>query len=210
MIKIKIIPVTNFMQNCTLIWDTKTLKAAIIDPGGEAKKLIYNINNLSLHLQYVLVTHGHFDHINACYEISKKFNVPIYGPQKKDAFLIKGLSMQNKIFGIKKYFNFIPNRWLKEGDKIQFSNIKLNVLHCPGHTPGHIIFVNHMNKFIFSGDVLFKGSIGRTDLPGGDIVELLNSIKEKILPLGDDYQFISGHGSPSNIGAERRSNPFLF
>ncbi|HGJ5872936.1 MULTISPECIES: MBL fold metallo-hydrolase [Arsenophonus] len=207
--KFEIIPVTDFRQNCTLIWDEKSLDAVIVDPGGEVAKLIAEIEKRSLNLHYILLTHGHFDHVGGCAEIAAHFSVPIYGPQKEDEFLIKGLAVQSQMFGVAKCPDFTPDRYLQEGDEIRFANIKLSVLHCPGHTPGHVIFVNHADKLISMGDVLFQGSVGRTDFPQGDHATLIHSIKTKILPLGDDYQFIPGHGSMSNLAAERQFNPFL-
>ena len=207
--KFEIIPVTDFRQNCTLIWDEKTLDAVIVDPGGEADKLIAAVEKRSLNLQYTLLTHGHFDHVGACAELAAQFSVPIYGPQKEDEFLIKGLAMQSQMFAVPECPDFIPDHWLKEGDEINLANIKLAVLHCPGHTPGHVIFVNHAAKLISMGDVLFQGGVGRSDFPKGDHATLINSIKTKILPLGDDYQFIPGHGPMSNLGTERQFNLFL-
>lgn len=207
--KYKIISVTSFMQNCTIIWDEKSLDAVIIDPGGETEKLISEIERYSLNLQYILLTHAHFDHIGSCAEIATYFSSPIYGPQKEDQFLIKELTLQTKMFGVPQCSIFTPDWWLQDGDEISFADIKLSVLHCPGHTPGHVIFVNHTDKIIFMGDVLFQGSIGRSDFPKSDQSDLINSIKTKILPLGDDYQFIPGHGPMSNLGFERKFNPFL-
>ncbi|WP_063655336.1 MBL fold metallo-hydrolase [Candidatus Arsenophonus triatominarum] len=207
--KFDIIPVTDFKQNCTLIWDEKSLDAVIVDPGGEVAKLITEITKRSLNLQYILLTHGHFDHVGGCAELVAHFSVPICGPQKEDEFLIKGLAIQSQMFGVAQSSDFTPDRYLQEGDEITFADIKLAVLHCPGHTPGHIIFVNHADKLISMGDVLFQGGVGRTDFPKGDHATLIHSIKTKILPLGDDYQFIPGHGLMSNLGAERQFNPFL-
>ncbi|BGI51113.1 MAG: MBL fold metallo-hydrolase [Arsenophonus endosymbiont of Ceratovacuna japonica] len=207
--KYKIIHVTDFIQNCTLIWDEKCLDAVIIDPGGEVEKIIFIIEKLSLNLKLILLTHGHCDHICGCAKLSKYFFVPIYGPQKEDNFLINGLDIQSKMFSIKKCMNFIPDYYLQEGDEVIFADIKLSVIHCPGHTPGHIIFVNHTNKLISMGDVLFNNSIGRTDFPKSNYITLINSIKTKILPIGDDYIFIPGHGPMSNLGFERKFNPFL-
>ncbi|MFS1538174.1 MAG: MBL fold metallo-hydrolase [Candidatus Phlomobacter fragariae] len=207
--KFEIIPVTNFMQNCMLIWDEKSLDAVIVDPGGEAEKLIAKIEKRSLNLQYILLTHGHFDHVGACAEIAAYFSVPIYGPQKEDEFLIKELAVQSQMFGVAQCPEFMPDCWLQDGDEISFADIKLAVLHCPGHTPGHVIFVNHADKLISMGDVLFQGGVGRSDLPKGNHATLIHSIKIKILPLGDDYQFIPGHGPMSNLCAERQFNPFL-
>ncbi|WOB89861.1 MBL fold metallo-hydrolase [Providencia sp. PROV175] len=207
--KYTIIPVTPFMQNCQVIWDENTLDAVVVDPGGEAEKLISAIENLGLKLTKILLTHGHSDHIGASATLSKHFSVPIYGPQKEDAFWIENLAEQNAMFYIGECPDFTPDYWLEEGDKVTCGNITFDVLHCPGHTPGHIIFVNHADKLISMGDVLFKGGVGRSDFPRGNQQDLISSIKNKVLPLGDDYQFIPGHGPMSNLGFERKTNPFL-
>ncbi|EJD6378938.1 MULTISPECIES: MBL fold metallo-hydrolase [Providencia] len=207
--KYTIIPVTPFMQNCQVIWDENTLDAVVVDPGGEAEKLISTIENLGLKLTKILLTHGHSDHIGASAILSKHFSVPIYGPQKEDAFWIENLAEQNAMFYIGECPDFTPDYWLEEGDKVTCGNITFDVLHCPGHTPGHIIFVNHADKLISMGDVLFKGGVGRSDFPRGNHQDLISSIKNKVLPLGDDFQFIPGHGPMSNLGFERKTNPFL-
>ncbi|WP_434525241.1 MBL fold metallo-hydrolase [Photorhabdus asymbiotica] len=207
--KYQIIPVTAFMQNCTLIWNEETKEAAIVDPGGEAAKLIAEIENRGLKLTQILLTHGHFDHVGATAEVAKHFNVPVYGPQQEDAFWIEGLQAQSRMFGIEECPSFEPDRWLNEGDELRVGGIDLSVLHCPGHTPGHVVFVNHADKLIYMGDVLFKGGVGRSDFPRGNHQQLINSIKDKLLPLGDDYEFIPGHGPMSTLGYERQTNPFL-
>ncbi|EOV8089593.1 MBL fold metallo-hydrolase [Providencia huaxiensis] len=207
--KYTIIPVTPFMQNCHVIWDENTLDAVVVDPGGEAEKLISAIENLGLKLTKILLTHGHSDHIGASAILSKHFSVPIYGPQKEDAFWIENLAEQNAMFYIGECPDFTPDYWLEEGDKVTCGNMAFDVLHCPGHTPGHIIFVNHADKLISMGDVLFKGGVGRSDFPRGNHQDLISSIKNKVLPLGDDFQFIPGHGPMSNLGFERKTNPFL-
>ncbi|OWO84223.1 hypothetical protein B5C26_04125 [Photorhabdus luminescens] len=207
--KYQIIPVTAFMQNCTLIWNEESKEAAIVDPGGEAEKLIAEIERRGLKLTQVLLTHGHFDHVGATVEVAKHFNVPIYGPQQEDAFWIEGLQAQSRMFGIEECPSFEPDRWLNEGDELRVGGVDLSVLHCPGHTPGHVVFVNHEDKLIYMGDVLFKGGVGRSDFPRGNHQQLINSIKDKLLPLGDDYEFIPGHGPMSTLGYERQTNPFL-
>ncbi|CDG89077.1 MBL fold metallo-hydrolase [Xenorhabdus bovienii] len=204
-----IIPVTTVMQNCTLIWCEETLEAAIVDPGGEAEKLISEIERRGLKLTQILLTHGHYDHVGATVDVAKHFNVPVHGPHKADAFWIEALEVQCQMFGVEACPSFTPERWLDEGDTLQIGNIEFSVLYCPGHTPGHIIFVNHTDKLISMGDVLFKGSIGRTDFPGGNYDDLIQSIKEKVIPLGDDFHFIPGHGPMSTLGHERKTNPFL-
>ncbi|MCA6219843.1 MULTISPECIES: MBL fold metallo-hydrolase [Photorhabdus] len=207
--KYQIIPVTAFMQNCTLIWNEESKEAAVVDPGGEAEKLIAEIERRGLKLTQILLTHGHFDHVGATAEVAKHFNVPIYGPQQEDAFWIEGLQAQSRMFGIEECPSFEPDRWLNEGDELRVGGVDLSVLHCPGHTPGHVVFVNHADKLIYMGDVLFKGGVGRSDFPRGNHRQLINSIKDKLLPLGDDYEFIPGHGPMSTLGYERQTNPFL-
>lgn len=204
-----IIPVTPFMQNCHIIWDENSKEAVIVDPGGEAEKLIAAIEEQGLNLTKILLTHGHSDHIGASAILAKHFSVPIYGPQKEDAFWVESLAQQNAMFNIGDCPDFTPDYWLEEGQTISCGDIKFDILHCPGHTPGHIIFVNHADKFISMGDVLFKGGVGRSDFPRGDHQALISSIKNKVLPLGDEYQFIPGHGPMSNVGHERKTNPFL-
>ncbi|WP_272690419.1 MBL fold metallo-hydrolase [Providencia sp. PROV152] len=207
--KYTIIPVTPFMQNCQVIWDENSMEAVIVDPGGEAEKLIAAIEERGLKLSKILLTHGHADHIGATAAIVKHFSVPIYGPQKEDAFWIEALAQQNAMFNIEGCPDFTPDYWLEEGQTVSCGPITFDVLHCPGHTPGHIIFVNHADKLISMGDVLFKGGVGRSDFPRGDHQALIASIKNKVLPLGDEYQFIPGHGPMSNLGHERQTNPFL-
>ncbi|AWK41588.1 MULTISPECIES: MBL fold metallo-hydrolase [Photorhabdus] len=207
--KYQIIPVTAFMQNCTLIWNEDSKEAAIVDPGGEAEKLIAEIERRGLKLTQILLTHGHFDHVGATAEVAKHFNAPVYGPQQEDAFWIEGLQAQSRMFGIEECPPFEPDRWLNEGDELRVGGVDLSVLHCPGHTPGHVVFVNHVDKLIYMGDVLFKGGVGRSDFPRGNHRQLINSIKDKLLPLGDDYEFIPGHGPMSTLGHERQTNPFL-
>ncbi len=197
------------MQNCQVIWDENSMEAVIVDPGGEAEKLIAAIEERGLKLSKILLTHGHADHIGATAAIAKHFSVPIYGPQKEDAFWIEALAQQNAMFNIEGCPDFTPDYWLEEGQTVSCGPITFDVLHCPGHTPGHIIFVNHADKLISMGDVLFKGGVGRSDFPRGDHQALIASIKNKVLPLGDDYQFIPGHGPMSNLGHERQTNPFL-
>lgn len=197
------------MQNCQVIWDENSMEAVIVDPGGEAKKLIAAIEERGLKLSKILLTHGHADHIGATAAIAKHFSVPIYGPQKEDAFWIEALAQQNAMFNIEGCPDFTPDYWLEEGQTVSCGPITFDVLHCPGHTPGHIIFVNHADKLISMGDVLFKGGVGRSDFPRGDHQALIASIKNKVLPLGDEYQFIPGHGPMSNLGHERQTNPFL-
>lgn len=207
--KYHIMPVTVARQNCTLIWCEDTNKAALVDPGGEAPKLIDEIALQDVQVTQILLTHGHIDHVGAAKELAEHFSVPIYGPEKEDAFWLESLPVQSRMFGLSECQPFTPNRWLQEGDEISVGNLCLSVLHCPWHTPGHIVFINKKARLALVGDVLFNGSVGRTDFPRGDYEQLISSIRTKLLPLGDDMVFIPGHGKMSNFGDERLTNPFL-
>ncbi|QJC30026.1 MBL fold metallo-hydrolase [Enterobacteriaceae endosymbiont of Plateumaris sericea] len=203
-----IIPVTNFLQNCCIIWCSTTLHAAIIDPGGEHNKIIDTLIKYKLSVKKILITHGHLDHIGSAFILSNIYKIPILGPHKKDNFWIKNITFQKKIFQIPSC-TFIKNIWLKNNNQIFIGNILLKVYHCPGHTPGHIVFFNKSNNLLLSGDVIFKKSIGRTDLPLSNYNDLINSIKQKILPLGNNVIIIPGHGPITTIGYEILNNPFL-
>lgn len=205
----QIIPVTAFEENCTIVWCEKTLQAAIIDPGGEFELLTRAVEKLQVNITKILLTHGHLDHVGAAKALADHYQVKIYGPQREDRFLLDSLSQQSVQFGFPFCASFEPDVWLNENDKVQIGEVNLAVLHCPGHTPGHIVFINHQQKIAFVGDVLFKNSIGRTDFPRGNYSDLMSSIKHKLLPLGDDIIFIPGHGAMSTFGEERINNPFL-
>jgi hydroxyacylglutathione hydrolase len=204
-----VIPVTPFQQNCTLLWDDASKQAVVIDPGGDVDSIVGAIEQAGVTVERIWLTHGHLDHAGGADELRERLNgVPIEGPDLRDEFLLEGLAEQGRQFGVA-IRNVAPDRWLVEGGTVAFGEHRFDVLHCPGHTPGHVVFVNHAARFALVGDVLFQGSIGRTDFPYGDHAALLRAIAEKLLPLGDDYQFLCGHGPGSTIGAERRSNPFL-
>jgi hydroxyacylglutathione hydrolase len=205
---VQIIPVTPFQQNCALIWDAETGKGGIIDPGGDLPQIIAGIAEAGVTVENIFITHGHLDHAGGAAELARSLGVPIIGPDKRDAPLIAEMPTQGERFGIKMEA-FTPDRWLVEGDKVAIGGHEFEILHCPGHTPGHVVYVNHAAKFLVAGDVLFRGSVGRTDFPYGDHDALISAITDKLLPLGDDYAFICGHGMGSTIGAERRGNPFL-
>ncbi len=203
-----IIPVTPFQQNCTLFWCEKSQHAAIIDPGGDIPKIMSELNHYGLTPERILLTHGHIDHAAGASELAEKLRIPIDGPHSDDAFWLDSMAQQASMFGFNEGSICQPDRWLQEGDEVSFGEQRLEVLHCPGHTPGHLVFYHAGQRLAQVGDVLFKGSIGRTDFPKGDYDTLIRSIREKLFPLGDDVRFIPGHGPMSTFGEERRSNPF--
>ena len=207
-IKYQIIPVTPFEQNYSLLWCDETRRAAVVDPGGDITRILSAVAKNDLRLEKILVTHGHIDHAGGVAELAEQLSVPVEGPQRADQFWIDGLAEQSRTFGFPKVRAFTPDRWLAQGDTVRFGNVELAVLHCPGHTPGHVVFFAAADRLAIVGDVLFKGSIGRTDLPQGDFASLLASIRGRLWPLGDDVAFIPGHGAMSTLGAERSSNPF--
>ncbi len=207
--KIEVLPVTPFQQNCSIIICTETNKAAIVDPGGELDRIINKLNELGVEPEKILITHAHIDHAGATKDLSEKLNLPIEGPQLEDTFWIERLADQSRMFQFPEAKPFEPTRWLEHNDKVTVGNLKFDVRHCPGHTPGHVVFINHEYKWCWVGDVLFNGSIGRTDFPRGDHATLINAIKESLLTLDDDYQFLSGHGPTSTIGNERAHNPYI-
>ncbi|MFD2165969.1 MBL fold metallo-hydrolase [Thalassotalea euphylliae] len=205
----KIIPVTPFQQNCTVFWCDETQKAAVVDPGGDIEQVIAFIDSKGLTMEKVLLTHAHIDHAGATKALSEHYGVSVEGPHEEDQFWIDLIPMQKERFGFANAEAFETDRWLNQGDKVHFGNVELDVYFCPGHTPGHVVFIDHQTKLAQVGDVLFKGSIGRTDFPRGDHATLISSIRENLFPLGDDIRFIPGHGPMSTFGDERRSNPFV-
>ena len=207
--KYLIIPVTSFEQNCSLIWCEETNNAALVDPGGNASQLIEMAAQKGLRLTKLLLTHGHMDHVGAAAELAAKLGIPIEGPQREDAFLLESLPQQCVMFGFPHVASFTPDLWLEHGDLVKIGNVSLEVLHCPGHTPGHVSFFHRASQTAFVGDVLFRGAIGRTDLPRGDYDTLIASIRERLFPLGDDVTFIPGHGPTSTFGYERLTNPYV-
>ncbi|WP_138434964.1 MBL fold metallo-hydrolase [Marinobacter shengliensis] len=208
-LKYRVIPVTPFEQNCTLLWCTETHKAAVVDPGGDLDRIRAAAKAEGVTLEKILLTHAHIDHAGGTAELAKSEGLPIEGPHKEDNFWIQGLAMQAQMFGFPAPEVFTPNRWLKDGDTVTVGNETLEVLHTPGHTPGHVVFFHRGSKLAQVGDVLFNGSIGRTDFPKGDYNTLIHSIREKLFPLGDDVSFICGHGPMSTFGQERATNPFV-
>ncbi|HTZ69303.1 MAG TPA: MBL fold metallo-hydrolase [Acetobacteraceae bacterium] len=211
-LRVGVVPVTPFTQNCTLLWDETTKEAVIIDAGGDVPRIVEVIEKQGLDVKALWLTHGHLDHAGGVMELRDQLkgrNVEIVGPDRRDAMLLENLQQQGEMFGMKGMRDVTPDRWLTEGEQVRVGTHVFDVLHCPGHTPGHVVFVNHALKFAQVGDVLFRGSVGRTDFPYGDHAALIGAIKTKLLPLGDDFSFICGHGPNSTIGAERRTNPFV-
>ncbi|WP_299997377.1 MBL fold metallo-hydrolase [uncultured Cedecea sp.] len=204
-----IIPVTPFAQNCSLVWCPVTRQAALVDPGGDAQRIKQAIAETGVKVTQILLTHGHLDHVGAAAELAAYLHVPVIGPQKEDEFWLQGLPQQSQMFGLEECQPLVPDRWLEEGDSVNVGETIFQVLHCPGHTPGHIVFFDPISRLLVSGDVIFKGGVGRSDFPRGDHGALIDAIKRKLLPLGDDVTFIPGHGPLSTLGEERRNNPFL-
>lgn len=205
----KIIPVTPFQQNCTLLWCEQTMEAAVVDPGGDISLILAAVQQQGVTLRKILLTHGHIDHAGGTAELVAQLGLPVEGPHEGDQPLLAQLVQQGRMFGLASGGSFTPDRWLQDGDQVSFGKITLDVLHCPGHTPGHVVFFHAQSKLALVGDVLFQGSIGRTDLPGGDTQTLLDSIRNKLWPLGNEVRFIPGHGPLSTFGDERRYNPFV-
>jgi hydroxyacylglutathione hydrolase len=204
-----IVTVTPFEQNCTLVFDEATKHGVVIDPGGELDRIHAAIDELGLTIDTILLTHGHMDHASGADELREALGVEIVGPHSHDKLLLDELEQIGKMYGLDGARNVAPDRWLEEGDTVDIAGTTFEVLHCPGHSPGSVVFVNRPAKFAIVGDVLFRGSIGRTDLPGGDFETLDRSIREKLFPLGDDVMFLCGHGPGGTIGEERRTNPFV-
>lgn len=204
-----IIPVTPFQQNCAVLWDDDSKQAVVVDPGGDVDRILAAISEARVSVERIWLTHGHLDHTGGAADLREALrDVPIEGPDQRDEFLLRGLEEQGRGLGFAAR-DVAPDRWLHERDAVALGEHRFDVLHCPGHTPGHVVFVNHAARFALVGDVLFRGSIGRTDFPYGDHAALICAISEKLLPLGDDFAFLCGHGPGSTIGTERHSNPFL-
>lgn len=207
--KAMIVPVTAFAQNCTILWCEETLEAAVVDPGGDLAEIEAAVARKELKVVKILLTHGHVDHIAGTANLKAKLGVPVEGPHEADAYLLEALPDSARGYGFPPAASFTPDRWLKGGDTVRFGNVVLEVLHCPGHTPGSVVFFHRQEKVALVGDVLFQGSIGRTDLPGGNAKDLIASVREKLFKLGDEVVFIPGHGPLSSIGDERKSNPYV-
>ena len=208
-LKVTVVPVTPFQQNCSIVACTATNRAAIVDPGGDVAQIREAIDQLAVTPEKILLTHGHLDHAGGAAELAEALDLPIEGPDERDDFLLSNLEAQGARFGIADMRNVKPTRWLVEGETVSIGDLTFNVLHVPGHTPGHLVFVHAPARFALVGDTLFQGSIGRTDFPYGSHERLISGIKSKLLPLGDDVTILPGHGPASTIGAERKGNGFL-
>ena len=209
MIQANIVPVTPFEQNCSILWCDRTKKAAVVDPGGDLDRILAEAQRLGVAIEKILITHGHIDHAGGAAKLARELGVPIEGPQQEDRFWIEGMPQQSRMFGFHEVETFEPDRWLEEGDTVTVGEETLSVIHTPGHTPGHVVFLHADARLAIVGDVLFAGSIGRTDFPRGDHQTLIRSIRTKLFRLGDDIVFIPGHGPTSTFGDERESNPYV-
>ena len=204
-----IIPVTPFQQNCTLVWDDATKVGAVVDPGGDLDRIAAAIADQGILVEKILLTHGHVDHAAGAADLKDRLGVPVEGPHEADRFLLDHLPQTAADYGLPPARAVTPDRWLDEGDRVTVGGLTFDILHAPGHSPGSVVFVSRDARLALVGDVVFRGSIGRTDLPGGNHEQLIRMILEKVLPLGDDVAFIPGHGPTGTLGEERRTNPFL-
>ncbi|MBL8788880.1 MAG: MBL fold metallo-hydrolase [Rhizobiales bacterium] len=207
--RVAVIPVTGFQQNCSLVYDNVSKRGAVVDPGGDVDMIMEAIGKMGLTIEKILLTHGHIDHAGGAAELRERLGVKIEGPHEGDKFLLDSLPQSGARYGMLTAREVTPDRWLTDGDDVEVAGFRFAIIHAPGHSPGSVVFFNAANRFALMGDVLFQGSIGRTDLPGGSHETLLESIEKKVLPLGDDVVFLPGHGSASSIGDERQGNPFL-
>lgn len=208
-LQLAILPVTPYQQNCSILWCTATRRGAVIDPGGETARIRQAIAGDGLAVEKVLLTHGHHDHAAGAARLARELGVPVEGPHADDAFLLEALAGYRHLPGFAEAEPVTPRRWLADGDTVRVGEVEFTVRHCPGHTPGHVVFFQREARLALVGDVLFRGSIGRSDLPGGDQAALIRSITDKLWPLGDDVTFVPGHGPFSTFGEERRHNPFV-
>lgn len=208
-LKAAIIQVTPFQQNCTLLWNEATMAGAVVDPGGDLEEIERAIAEIGMSVEKIILTHGHIDHAGGADELRERLKVKIEGPHQADGFLLKNLEKQGSTYGITGCRNVAPDRFFEEGETVEIGGHTFEIFHCPGHSPGSLVYFNRAQRFALVGDVIFQGSIGRTDFPYGDHDALISAIKTKLFPLGDDVAFICGHGRPSQFGIERESNPFL-
>lgn len=208
-IKVSVVPVTPYQQNCSIIQCEATGKAAVVDPGGDIDRILSAVEQMGATIEKIILTHGHLDHCGVSAELRDTLNVPIEGPQEADKFWIDQLPEYCKMAGFPHAEAFTPDRWLLDGDTVNVGELELQVIHCPGHTPGHVVFVSDESRIAWVGDVLFQGSIGRTDFPMSKHDDLIHSIRDKLFPLGDDITFVPGHGPTSTFGQERQTNPFV-
>lgn len=209
MLKAQIVPVTAFAQNCSIIWCDETMEGALVDPGGDVDKLLAQVEKLGVKLTKLILTHGHMDHAGGAADIAEKFGLPIVGPHEEDKFWLDQIEEHSAAYNMPGLRCCVPDKWLNDGDTVTVGKVTLEVYHTPGHTPGHVILFDRAHRVAFVGDVLFKGSVGRTDFPRGDTQTLLDAIQQKLWPLGDDVTFVPGHGPLSTFGEERKSNPFV-
>lgn len=208
-LRCEIIPVTPFQQNCSLVWDSATMRGALVDAGGEIERLLERVRHHGVQLEKLLVTHGHLDHASGVRDLAERLGLPIEGPHQDDLFWIEGIPEAASRYGFPPARSFTPDRWLQHGDTVTVGSLAFDVLHCPGHTPGHVVFHHAPSRLAFVGDVLFQGSIGRTDFPRGNHAQLIDAIRNRLFPLGDDNRFVPGHGPVSSFGQERRTNPYV-
>lgn len=207
--KVMIVPVTPFQQNCSVLWDDDTKQAVVVDPGGDVPVILDAVKQAGVKVQEIWLTHGHIDHAGGAAELAEALGVAVLGPSHEDMFLLERLPETGASYGMAGARKVVPQKWLSQGDEVKVGGLSFEVRHAPGHTPGHVIFFNAEHRFAIVGDVIFQGSIGRTDLPGGSHETLLKSIAEQVMTLGDDVAFLCGHGQPSQVGIERETNPFL-
>ena len=205
----RVLTVTPLMENCSIAWCPRTHAGVVIDPGGESERILAAVGDAGVRLTHILLTHAHIDHVGAAGALARATGAAIWGPGRADEFLMEALGEQSELFGVRLEEPVVPERWLADGDVVPLGDEELNVLHCPGHTPGHVTFHCPTPAVVFTGDVLFQGSIGRTDLPGGSPQALLDSIRQQLWPLDDATEFVPGHGPGGTLGEERRTNPFL-
>ena len=208
-LQIAVVPVTAFQQNCSIVWCTRTKQAAIVDPGGDVPLILGALKEVGVTPVAIWLTHGHLDHAGGATELAEALSIPVIGPHEADKFLLDDLPTSGLRFDILDMKAVTPSRWLTEGDAVSVGDVAFTVAHVPGHTPGHVTFFQKDLRFLLAGDTVFAGSVGRTDFPYGSHETLIAGIRAKLLPLGDDVQFLPGHGPASTLGEERANNPFL-